>query len=82
MKKVISALITIILLVWVGLLAYDYYRSTKNEPPLIIIKEETHNCKGGQVLEYTSLGYKYIKYNCSSRVGFMFGGFWITVDEE
>ena len=36
----------------------------------------------GTVTEYTSLGYKYITYNRSSRKGYMFGGFWIKVEEQ
>ena len=37
MKKFFSALITIILIAWVGLMAYDYYRATQNEKPLIVL---------------------------------------------
>lgn len=82
MKKFISTLITIILIAWVGLMAYDYYRSTKNEPPLIVLEEKTHEYSDGKVTEYVSLGYKYITYNRSSRKGYMFGGFWIKVEEQ
>ena len=65
MKKFISALITIILIAWVGLFAYDYYRASKNEAPTIVLKEEEHQYSDGVVKEYTSLGYKYITYKCS-----------------
>jgi len=81
MKKFISALITVILIAWVCLLAYDYYRSTKNQAPVIVLKEEKHEYSDGVVMEYTSLGYKYIEYNRSSKKGFMFGGFWLKVEE-
>ena len=82
MKKFFSALITIILIAWVGLMGYDYYRSTKNEPPLIVLKEEKRDYSDGTVTEYMSLGYKYIVYNRASRKGFLFGGFWLTIDEK
>ena len=73
MKKFISALITIILIAWVGLFAYDYYRASKNEAPTIVLKEEEH--------QYTILGYKYITYNRKSKMGYEFGGFWLKVKE-
>lgn len=82
MRKFFSALITIILIAWVGLMAYDYYRSTKNEPPLIVLKEEKHNYSDGTSTEYLSLGYKYIVYNRKSGSGYMFGGFWIKLEEK
>ncbi len=83
MKKVISTIITIILIAWVGMMAYDYYRaSSKNEPPVIILKEEKHEYSDGYVQEYTGLGYKYIVYRRASRNGYMFGGFWIKVEEK
>ena len=81
MKKFISALITIILIAWVCLLAYDYYRSTKNQPPVVVLSEEKHDYSDGYVHEYTSFGYKYIEYNRASKKGFMFGGFWLKVEE-
>ncbi len=82
MKKFFAALITLILIAWVGLLAYDYYRATKNQKPVVVLKEETKVYSDGNVTEYTSFGYKYIEYKRSSRKGFMFGGFWITAEEE
>ena len=82
MRKFFSALITIILFAWVGLMAYDYYRSTKNEPPVIVLDEKKYEYSDGTVTEYTSLGYKYITYNRASRKGYMFGGFWIKVEEQ
>ncbi len=82
MKKVISAIITIILIAWVGLMAYDYYRATKNQKPLVVLKEETKTYSDGNVTEYTSFGWKYIEYKRTSRKGFMFGGFWVTAEEE
>ena len=36
----------------------------------------------GTVKEYTSFGYKYIEYNRSKAGrGYMFGGFWLKVEE-
>ena len=81
MKKFISALITIVLIAWVCLLGYDYYRATKNQPPLVILKEELHKYSDGTVTEYTSFGYKYVEYNRTSSTGYMFGGFWLKVEE-
>ena len=81
MKKFISALITIILIAWVGLFAYDYYRASKNEASTIVLKEEEHQYSDGVVKEYTSLGYKYITYNRKSKMGYEFGGFWLKVKE-
>ena len=82
MKKVISAIITIILIAWVGLLAYDYYRAKNNQKPLVVLKTVTKDYEDGSVNEYTSFGYKYIEYKRTSRKGFMFGGFWIKAEEE
>lgn len=82
MKKVISAIITIILIAWVGLMAYDYYRATKNQKPVVVLKEEVHDYSDGKVYEYTSFGYKYIEYKRTSRKGYMFGGFWVNIEEE
>lgn len=82
MKKFFATLITIILFAWVALLAYDYYRATKNEPPLIIVSEKTVDYNDGTVTEYNSLGYKYIVYKRSSRKGYVFGGFWVKIEEK
>ena len=82
MKKVLSAIVTVVLIAWVGLMGYDYYRATKNQKPVVVLKEEVKNYSDGKVYEYTSLGYKYIVYKRSSRTGYMFGGFWITAEED
>ena len=82
MKKFISALITLVLIAWVGLMAYDYYRATQNQKPLVVLNEEKHEYSDGVVMEYTSFGYKYIEYKRTSKKGFAFGGFWINVEEE
>lgn len=81
MKRFISASIVILLVAWIVLLAYDYHRCTKSEKPVIVLSSETHEYSDGTVTEYLSLGYKYIEYNRSSRKGFVFGGFWVKVEE-
>ena len=82
MKKLISILVTIVLIAWIGLMAYDYYRASKNQKPLVILKTVIKDYEDGNVSEYTSFGYKYIEYNRTSRKGYMFGGFWITAEED
>ena len=82
MKKKILTLIIVLLMLWVSLIGVDYYRASKQEKPLIVLKEKKYEYSDGTVTTYTSLGYKYIKYNRTSKQGYQFGGFWIKVIEE
>ena len=82
MKKIISVLITIILIAWVGLMAYDYYRATKNQEPLVVLSKDVKEYSDGKVTEYMSFGYKYIEYRRTSRKGYVFGGFWLKIEED
>ena len=82
MKKKILTIIIILVMLWVSLIGVDYYRASKNEKPVIVLKEKKYEYSDGIVTTYTSLGYKYIKYERTSKIGYQFGGFWIQVIED
>ena len=69
MKKlgvVFRVLLTILVVVWVGLIITEYIRFDKNEPMLAPLKTEVLKYEDGEVYVSTGLGYKSIIYNITS----------------
>lgn len=87
-KKIISILVTSLLVFWAVVFVFDFIRCGHNDKngniqkPLIIIKTNTYNYDDGSVTEYMSLGYKYIEYNRNSLRAYEFGPFWLKVRSE
>jgi hypothetical protein len=86
MKKtlgiIIKSIFVLIVASWVILIVVEYFRYQKNEPMLVVLKEETKSYTDGHVYIYHGLGYKSIIYNRTSIYGKEFGPFFIQVKEE
>ena len=86
LKKIISILITIILIAWLGMLFYDYYNVTNEKDWKFCLEEGTTNYSDGTVDWCKGLGYKAYRYHRTSfEVKYEFGPFWIedrTADKE
>lgn len=81
MKKVILIIVGILIMIWVGLIGFDYFRAGERKAPLIVVKKSEINYSDGPVTIYYSLGYKYIDYRRTTKNGYEFGGFWLKVSE-
>ena len=81
MKKIFSALFSIILIGIVAIWLFDYFRMVNNEKPMFCIKQETYKYDDGTVEECTGLGYKIYEYNRTSYRAKQFGPFFIKMHE-
>ena len=77
-----KAFIVLIVASWIILIVTEYIRYQKNEPMLVVLKEDTLTYDDGHVYVYYGLGYKSIIYNRTSIYGKEFGPFFIGVREQ
>lgn len=86
MKKTLSimfrAIIIGIVVGYISLIFVEYFRYQKDEPMLVVLKEETKNYDDGHVYIYYGLGYKSITYERKSLYGKQFGHIFIKVKES
>lgn len=86
MKKtlgiIFKALLVIIVFAWIGLILFEYTRYKKNEPMLIVLKEDTLSYSDGHVYVYYGLGYKSIIYERVSLSGKEFGHIFTKVRDR
>ena len=75
-KKLIEIIILIIVLLWILLFTVNYFRYTRDEPPLFAIHFK-NTCDDGVVNTYSSFGYTYRKYESTSLNQTEFVPFWI-----
>ncbi len=76
------AIIIGIVVGYISLIFVEYFRYQKDEPMLIVLKEETKNYDDGHVYIYYGLGYKSITYERKSLYGKQFGHIFIKVKES
>lgn len=76
-SKIISSILTIIVVVWIFIFSYDYIRVSNEGNPEFCITEETKKYDDGTTYICHGLGYKYINHNRKSYKAIQFGGFWI-----
>lgn len=79
-KKVIEIVILICILVWALLLMVNYFRYTRDEPPLLAIHTKSV-CDDGVIHTYSAFGYKYRKYESTSTNYTEFVPFWIPIKQ-
>lgn len=85
-KKILEitykTLLTIVLIVWLGLIYTEYRRFEKNESMLVVLKEENIKYDDGNVNVKYGLGYKEIIYNRESIQARAFGHIFLKVKES
>lgn len=69
-KKIISIIIFILLISWLGILVRDYFKAQEALKPLICISEETKTINNGEYYECISLGYKYYEYTKDGKTSY------------
>lgn len=77
-RKFINIALWVVVIAWVSIVGYDYYRSVKELRPKFCITEKTINYSDGTVYQCIGPGYKYYAYNRATFKGSKFGGFWIN----
>ena len=75
--KVISILLWLLILAWLVVVIFDFYKVSQEEDPVFCISKETITYDDGTVDLCTGLGYKVYNYNRASISGYEFGPFWI-----
>lgn len=77
-KRIISIVISLLVLAWVAIVFYDYYLVSKEEKPKFCIKEEDKKYDDGTTYECVGLGYKVYIYNRTNmEAAYEFGPFFI-----
>ena len=86
MKKTLGIMLKVLLVtlvvLWMVLILTEFVRYQRNEPMLIVLKEETLNYDDGHVYVYYGVGYKSITYERTSIYGKEFGHIFIKVRES
>lgn len=86
MKKTLGIILKVFLVIlvvaYIGLLFTEYFRYQRNEPMLIVLKEDVKNYDDGHVYIYYGLGYKSISYERKSIYGKQFGHLFIKVKDK
>lgn len=75
--KVISIILWVLILAWLVVVIFDFYKVSQEEDPVFCISKETITYDDGTVDLCTGLGYKVYNYHRSSINGYEFGPFWI-----
>ena len=77
-----EVLLIILVGIWIAIIITEYTKYQRDEPMLIVLKEETLNYDDGHVYVYWGLGYKEIIYNRTSFYGKEFGHLFIEVRDS
>ena len=76
--KIVSLVIWVAILGWVGIIAYDYFNVTKEKEPHFCLEKGTTKYSDGTVDWCKGLGYKAFRYNRTNfNYTYEFGPFWI-----
>lgn len=76
-KKIISIVFWIVILVWIGICVFDYYNTYKEKDPRFCLSKETLTYDDGTVEVCHGPGYKVYNYDRSSIKGYQYGPFWM-----
>ena len=79
---IFNILLTIVLVVWIGLIVVEYLRFQKEESMLVVVKTEEVDFDGGKAYVNTGLGYKTIVYDGVTQKGREFGHMFIKVRDN
>lgn len=77
MKKVISIIVVLAIIVWTGIILYDYYLVTNEKNPKFCINSGINEYPDGAVRWCIGLGYKVFNYKRETYKALEFGPFWI-----
>ena len=78
-KKIISIILTIVVFVWVGMVAYDYYNVTNEKEPVFCLKNVEETRGDGKVDICVGPGYKVYKPNYTgAKYKAAFQPFWMN----
>ena len=77
MRKIISALVSLAIIIWIAIIAYDYYLVTSEKVPKFCIKTGINEYSDGAVKWCNGLGYKVFNYKRETYNAVQFGPFWI-----
>lgn len=80
--KVISIILWIVILGWLVVVIFDFYKVSQEEDPVFCISKETITYDDGTVDVCNGLGYKVYDYHRASITGYEFGPFWIEERTE
>ncbi len=75
-KKLIEVIILILIIIWVLLFMVNYFRYTRDEPPILAIHTK-YRCDDGFIHNYSAFGYTYRKYDSTSIHYTEFVPFWV-----
>lgn len=76
-KKIISLVLWIAVLAWVGIIVYDYIAVNNDKSPSFCLSTETKEYSDGTVEICKGLGYNYYNYKRTSYTAKQFGPFFI-----
>ena len=76
-SKIIWTIIWVLILIWAGILVYDYYNVSKEKEAKFYIKKEIIKYEDSSVDVCTGLGYNVYHYKRESFNAREFGPFWI-----
>ncbi len=80
---IIKICIIILIVAWMVLFVYDYFRATNNTKPVVCLSETTITLDSGKYYKCTSFGYKYYEYTANDgNSSFGFGAAFIKNDLE
>lgn len=69
MKKqvmtVLKVIVLILLVLWIFVVVFDYFKAKNNQNPVFCLARETHVYSDGKTTECLGLGYKIYQYNRS-----------------
>ena len=80
--RIISIILWVLILAWLVVVIFDFYKVSQEEDPVFCISKETITYDDGTVDLCTGLGYKVYNYHRSSINGYEFGPFWIEERTE
>lgn len=79
---VISIILWIVILGWLVVVVFDFYKVSQEQNPVFCISKETISHEDGTVDVCNGLGYKVYDYHRASITGYEFGPFWIEERTE
>lgn len=80
---ILKIVIIVVIVAWIALFVFDYFRATNGTKPTICLKEETIEVENGTYYRCTSFGYKYYEYvDIDQNTSYGFGAAFIKNDLE
>ena len=76
-SKMFNIVITLVVIIWAGILLYDYFQVSNEKEPKFCIEKSLVKYDDGVTKICKGIGYKIYKYERESFSGLDFGPFWI-----